>query len=124
MDCPAVVSDVQATFERDLTSAELTRAQALLDDGWEQILTRVPSVEYRLTVGSLRVGAVVAVLRAAVAAVLRNPGGFIDEAIEDWRGSRNPVTATGRLMLTPDDFAMLMPFTIGGGAFEITLASE
>lgn len=110
-------------FERPLTDAELSRVPALLDDGWEQILARVPGVELRLTTGSLRLGAVSAVLRQAVAAVLRNPDGFITESIEDWSGTREPGAVSGRLVLTDDDLAMLMPFTIGGGAFEITLGS-
>jgi hypothetical protein len=84
----------------------------LLDDGWEQILSRIPSVEYRVTQGTLRVGAVVAVLREAVAAVLRNPGGFLEESIEDWSGRRDAASSTGKLLLSDDDLAILMPFTL------------
>jgi hypothetical protein len=123
MDCPVLVTDVQDYVGRTLTVDEQARTRALLNDGWEQILARVPGVVARYTSGDLRPGAVVAVLRRAVAAVLDNPEGFIQESIEDWAGRRDPFLGSGRLMLTDEDFAMLRPFTLTG-AFEIQLGCD
>lgn len=112
MDCPVTTQDVQDVFERPFTATDWTRCQSLLNDGWEQILTRVPGVVARYTSGVLRPGAVVAVLREAVSAVLRNPGGFLEESIEDWSGRRDAASSTGKLLLSDDDLAMLMPYTL------------
>lgn len=121
MENPARVFDVQARFPTQLTSVQSQMAQALLDDGWEQILARVPGVMSRLDAGVLRPGAVVAVLRSAVVPVLLNPGGYLEESIDDWTGRRDSATSSGKLLLSDDDLATLFGFESSSQAFEITL---
>lgn len=118
-DSPVLVSDVQARFPRDLTADEVRVAEALLDDGWEQILARVPGVQSRLDSGALRLGVVVGVLRQAVIPALLNPEGYLEESLDDWSGRRDSATSSGRLLLSDEDLASLFAFETTSQAFEI-----
>jgi hypothetical protein len=124
VDNPALVTDVEARAPRALTDDERRMAQALLDDGWEQVLARVPLLVERIDAGSLRVGAVVAVLRQAVLPVVLNPEGYLQESIDDWTGRRDASQSTGKLLLSDADLLSLQPnavATSGSQAFEIVL---
>lgn len=121
MDNPAQVSDVVARFPRVMTAPELVMAQALLDDGWEQIIARVPGVVQRLAAGTLRAGVVIAVLRQAVIPVVLNPEGYLEESIDGWTGRRDSATSTGRLLLSDADLSALYGFESQSQAFEIVL---
>jgi hypothetical protein len=121
VDNPAQISDVVARFPRAMTALERTMAQALLDDGWEQIIARVPGVLSRLDSGALRPGVVIAVLRQAIIPVVLNPEGYLEEAIDGWTGRRDSATSTGRLLLADTDLAALYGFESQSQAFEIVL---
>lgn len=121
MDNPAQVTDVQARFPRTLTFDEQVNAQALLDDGWEQAIARVPGLLSRLDSGALRPGAVVAVLRQAVIPVLLNPNGYLEESIDNWTGRKDSATSSGKLILSDEDLATLYGFEASSQAFEIVL---
>lgn len=86
---PVATSDVAARWH-PLSADEEVRAQALIDDAWEELLERIPGIQDRLALGSLRPGLVIAKVSAAVIPFLRNPEGWVDEeeAIDDYRSRR------------------------------------
>ncbi len=120
MSNPADLDDVIAIYPGTMTDDQKRVATALLADGWEQIIARVPGVEARLDGGSLRPGLVVGVLRRAVVAAVRNLGGYVEESIDDWSGKRGDADSPGLLDLTDDDLSPLLSSELAGAAFEIT----
>lgn len=114
---PVVVADLVARW-RPLSSAELVNAQAFLDDAWEELLVRVPSIESRLASGDLRPGLVVKTVIAAVKAVMLNPEGLKEEHLGDYGYSRDD--ATSRQFFSDADIELLSPGAVSGsGAFSI-----
>lgn len=118
---PATTADVAARW-RPLSPDEVATAQARLDDAWELVLHRVPSVEERLADGSLRSGLVIQVLCEMVLRVLRNPEGLRSEttSVDDYSHTRTRDTglASGALSISDEEVALLMPAR-EAGAFTI-----
>lgn len=121
---PVALSDVVARF-RALTTDEAVRAQALLDDAWEELLELIPGIADRVAAGTLRSGLVIAKVCEAVIPVLRNPEGWLEEEkdIDDYkrRWRRDAATSTGRVLFSDDALRALKG--VWGNAFEIVPVS-
>lgn len=90
-----------------MTESERTVAQALLDDAWAIANVHVPMLNTTLDSGAVSTDVVRAVLASMVLRVLRNPEGWVTEAVDDWSGRRGDATASGALYLTPDELALI-----------------
>lgn len=123
---PVTVQSIADRF-RALTVDEQARAQALIDDAWEELLELIPGIADRLTAGTLRPGLVVAKMRAAIIPILRNPEGWLEEekGIDDykrrWRRADGTDDSDGRIF---SDEAIRALKGIAGSAFEIVLACQ
>ena len=108
MPNPASMSDLEARW-RPLTDQEVTNAEAFLDDAYALLLGRRPTLEADVTAGSVTAPNVVRVVCAMVLRVLKNPDGYDEEAVDDWRGRRNTLVASGLLHVTPDELQDITP---------------
>jgi hypothetical protein len=73
---PALTSDIQARFYRAPDRPEVDISQQLLDDAWDLLVSRRPSLEADMTAArTVKTGNVVRVLVAMVGRVLSNPRG-------------------------------------------------
>jgi len=105
---PATVADIEARW-RPLTAQETINAEALLDDAWAMLLSRRPNLEADITAGTVSEENVVRVICAVVLRVLRNPGGLLEEKVDDYSYRRDAATSTGGLYITDDELADLTP---------------
>jgi hypothetical protein len=80
-----------------------------LGDAWDLLLTRRPNLEDQLTAGEVRDTTVIRVLSWMVRRVLMNPEAWQDESIDDWRGRRHELVASGVLSVTSDELADVTP---------------
>lgn len=108
MPNPATVTDIEDRW-RSLSDDEKVVAHTFLDDAWWLLTSRLPSLESNQTAGTVSDRNVVRVLASMVIRVLRNPEGYEDEALDDWRGRRSALTSSGVLHLTADEAASLTP---------------
>jgi hypothetical protein len=108
MTNPASTNDIVERW-RPLTSQEETVALRLLDDAWDLLLGRRKTLEADVLAGTVTYSTVIRVLCAMVMRVMRNPEGWSEEAIDDWRGKRAEVLASGELNVTPTELADLTP---------------
>jgi hypothetical protein len=116
---PTTTGDLEARW-RSLSSGEISTAQAFLDDAWEELISRVPSVEDRLADETLRPGLVVKVVTAMVLRVLRNPDGKASEGIDDYQYTRDRALSAGLLYASDEEVALLSPVGASTSAFTIT----
>lgn len=125
MDNPAVLADVQARFPREFTAVESRLAATLLDDAWEDLVSRPLAVESRLEDGSLRPALVVRVIASMVVRVLLNPEGLrqTTRAVDDYSQTdlRDSALSTGMLAPTPDELLLLGLPVNNSAAFRIDL---
>lgn len=105
---PATIGDIEARW-RPLTDLETANATAFLGDAWEELLSKRPNLEADITAETIRPGNVVRVVVAMVLRVLKNPDGYIEEAIDDWRGRRDALVASGVLHVTSEELAAVTP---------------
>lgn len=105
---PATVEDIEARW-RPLSDQEALNAQAFLGDAWWLLLSRRPLLSTWLASGEVNEGNVARVIVAMVLRILKNPDGWDEEAVDDWRGRRNSLTASGVLTVTPDELADITP---------------
>lgn len=116
MVSPVEVSDLESRW-RLLSDAETIVAQALLDDAWAVVLSRIPDVE-------TRDGALVrAVLCAMVLRVMRNPDGKRQESIDDYSWTIDDTRSSGALYLSEQEMELLTPES-SSGAFTIRPAGD
>lgn len=108
MPNPTTVTDLEARW-RPLSTQETINAEAFLDDAWALLLSRRPNLEANLTAGTVSAADAVRVVSAMVLRVLKNPNGWEDEAIDDWRGKRAAVIASGELYVSTGELADLTP---------------
>lgn len=108
---PVQVSDLESRW-RPLSTQETVNAQAYLDDAWSLLTTRRPTLEADITATTVSQGSVERVVCAMVLRVLRNPDGYITEAVDDWSGTRSPARASGELFVTPEELADVTPAAI------------
>lgn len=108
MPNPATVADIEDRW-RPLTEQETTNAVAFLGDAWAELLSRRPNLEADVTAGTVAEANVIRVVSAMVLRILKNPGGYDQESIDDWTGRRNALVADGVLRVTPDELAAVSP---------------
>ena len=108
MPIPASTTDIEARW-RPLSEQETVNADAWLTDAYAILLDRRPTLEADVTAGTVSEGNVRRVLCQMVLRVLKNPDGYSQEAIDDWSGTRTPLSAAGLLSLTPDELRDITP---------------
>lgn len=107
---PATVADIEARW-RPLSDQETMNAEAFLGDAWSYLLDRRATLESDLAAGTVAQTEAVRVVCAMVLRVLKNPDGWEDESIDDWRGKRAAALASGELYATKGELAALRPST-------------
>lgn len=102
-------TDIAAMW-RDLTPVEVTRADVLCGYASEIMRNRVPTLDDRIASGACSAVVARLVCVQMVTRVLRNPAGVAAETVGPWSVQyelRANTEAIGRLVLTPDDLALL-----------------
>jgi hypothetical protein len=105
---PATSNDIMARW-RPLTHEERARAGVLLGDAWVTILGRRPAIEADMSAGTVLKQTVTKVICQMVLRVMKNPDGYDEESIDDWRGRRNALAASGQLTITAEELADITP---------------
>lgn len=105
---PASIADIEARW-RPLSTQEATNAAAFLDDAWAYLTSRRTTLEADLTAGTVATANAIRVVCAMVLRVLKNPDGWAEESVDDWRGKRAEVLANGELFATPSEIADVTP---------------
>lgn len=105
---PTIIADIEARW-RPLSEQEDRNAQAFLEDAWAELLSKRPNLEAELAAGIVSRANAVRVVCAMVLRVLKNPDGYEDESIDDWRGRRSALVASGVLHVTSDELALVTP---------------
>lgn len=103
---PVVIEDLEERF-RPLTDAEKTRAQALLDDAWEELVARVPTLQARRDAGTVSDGLVRRVVAAMAVRVLRNPEAIRQWSVDDASFTRDHLVSSGLLFVSAEEFGLL-----------------
>lgn len=112
----AVISDVEVSLGRDLTSEQETQALGLLDRVEARIRLRIPTLDTRLADEDGLLDILTEVEADAVARVLRNPSGLLQEQDGDYAYTRDRRVASGALQITADEWDRL---GVNRGAFTI-----
>ena len=107
MTNPTSTSDLETRW-RPLTTQEEVNAEAYLADAWEMLKARRPTLEVDMAAGTVTTGNVVRVVSTMVLRVLKNPGGYVEETLDDWTGKRDP-SWTGNLYVTASELADVTP---------------
>lgn len=89
------------------TTAETALAGVLIDDAWEEIRGRVPTLDARHDAGLVTDGQVRKVIAAMVMRILRNPDAIRQWTIDDGTFVRDSAVSAGLLYMTPEDVALL-----------------
>jgi hypothetical protein len=118
MPNPAVQADIEARW-RPLSDAERPAAAVRLDDAWWLLTGRAPSLEADMAAGTVATQNVVRVVADIATRVLRNPEGFEVESVDDWRGQRSALVASGVLHVTDEELAAVRPSSALGAAFTV-----
>ena len=105
----AIPPDVEDRIGRTLDPTQMAQVEAWLDDVEALIRLRIPTLTDLVSSGKIPLGIVVMVECAAVIRVARNPDGKLTERIDDYSWTRDTSTASGRLYLTDEEWAMLSP---------------
>lgn len=119
---PAAASDLQARSLRTLSADELAVGETLLEDAWNIIITRMPSVATRLDVVPLDTAFEALVIQVQCAMVLRvlaNPDGKREEHGDDYGYTIDAARSTGALYLSDVEADMLGTGDDGSDAFTI-----
>lgn len=111
----ATATDVAARMPRELTAAEITLAETLLEDVEDMILERIPTLMDQITAVPpvISSATVVRIEAMAVVRVLKNPDGSrqrsrtIDDYQESWTIDR--ASSTGELYIDDADWTILLP---------------
>jgi hypothetical protein len=107
---PATTADIEARW-RPLSAQEQSNAAAFLDDAWALLLDRRPNLEADLLDGKVSEANAVRVVATMALRVLKNPDGFLEEAVDDYRYRRDALVSSGALHVTADELAVLTPRT-------------
>jgi DNA-binding transcriptional LysR family regulator len=117
----AQVSDVAIEMGKELTPAQESTATAKIEQLTASIRMRYPDIDLRMASSASLETVVRRTVAAAVARVLRNPDGKIQETIDDYSYRRADAVAEGVLQLTDIEWGLLGPSTAAAspGAFTI-----
>ena len=115
----AIVSDVEASLARPITSVdEIAQVTLWLADAEMQIRLRLGDVTL------LDQEVLAFVERESVILKIRNPDGKQSEGIDDYNYRRNEDNARGQVVILDEWWLMLSPDTGSGGAFSITPSGD
>ena len=115
----ASIEDVSTRLGRPITDpAEVAQITAWLGDVEALIVSRIPTLDDSVALGSPTAAVVAMVEANAVIRKVRNPDGKVSEGIDDYNYRLNENARKGEIFLTDDEWALLAP-TAGGGAFTI-----
>lgn len=118
----ATVPDVESRWGQAVSDATRTQVQALLDDAHAYVRARVPTVDSRVSAGTVAEAAVTLVIAQMVVSVLRNPSGLkMEMAGVFQRQMDTSGAASGRLTLTDEQLLLLGE---GPGGFSVDLADQ
>jgi hypothetical protein len=112
----ATTTDVEVSLGRSLTAEEATRASGLLGRIEARITHRIPDLAAQITATPTLRNLVVEVEADAVARVLRNPEGFLQEQDGDYLYIRDRSLSSGYLDLTEQEWTRL---GVSSGAFTV-----
>jgi hypothetical protein len=113
----ANTDDVTVSLGRDLSSDEMLQALGLLDRIENRIRARLSDLDTRVTDSSIYFDTLVEIEADAVARVLRNPSGLLQEQDGDYGYTRDRNVASGALSLTDEEWSRL---GVSHGAWTIT----
>lgn len=114
---PALRADVEASFERPLSSDEGRVVQNWLDQSWTILTLTIPGIDTRLSLGTVPQKAVLQVLVAMVERKLRNPNGLRSWEGDNYTETVDQALSSGQLYPTPDEVARLSSRTATAGGF-------
>jgi hypothetical protein len=120
MPNPASTTDIEVRW-RPLTAQESTNAEAFLADAWATILGRRPTIDADIAADTVSVDNVVKVVCAMVLRVLKNPDGYSQERIDDWSGTRDALTGSGLMTITPGELADITPGRQSNRSIRLTI---
>lgn len=126
---PATVTDLQNRALRTLSTVETTVAQQWLNDAFNNLTPRLPSITTRLpsdgtgpddTPSTGFQELVVQTVCAMVMRVFNNPNGLLDETVDDYTSRRDATQSTGLLYATDDELALLAESGSSANSFTIS----
>ena len=114
----ATVTDVETRW-RTLTADETAVVEVLLGDASGIIRVEVPTVDARITDGTLDADTVAGVVVQMVLRVMRNPDGKVQESIDDYAYRRADAVADGALYLRDYERRLLQPARARAGSTKL-----
>lgn len=118
----ATVMDVQTRLMRPLSTVEQDAAEALIAELSGEVRVRVLGVDARAGSDSSYAALVAGRIAGAVARVLRNPEGLVEETVGGETSRWAQGAAAAGLYLSEDDWAVIaVPAVLVGGAFTVSL---
>lgn len=105
---PVTVGDVESRW-RPLSIEESAVADTRIADAWNLLVLELPGLDANLTAGTVLASTVKMVVADMVIRHLKNPDGWLREAIDDWSGQRAASTADGALYVTNGELRYLQP---------------
>lgn len=101
----------QAAYGLDIPSDSATQLsiEALIAKAEKRLLARVPSIPARIEAGTLDIMLVQGVVEDVVIRLIRNPQGFSSEQAGEFSYRIDRLVASGRIEITDDDVADLLP---------------
>ncbi len=111
MASPASVDDLIARWWNApaLTSAQEDVITQRLEDAWDMLRDRRPTLEADITAETVRSSTVIRVLCEMVLRVARNPDGKFKESVDDYSFERSPGAAEGILFVSPAELSDITP---------------
>lgn len=106
---PAIATDLAARSLRPLSEVELAWGSTKLDDAWNILVTRLPSLaaKFEEFPPPSLISLVIQVECAMVLRVLGNPNGKLEETIDDYTYRLDQSVSTGALYLSDAEFTLL-----------------
>ena len=117
MSTYAQVEDIEAGWDRPFTIPEVQRVGALLDSA-ERLIRGYVDIESRIALGTTTAARVKDALVEMVRRVLRNPGGYRQQATGPFSATLDRSVASGRLSITTTERRLLGMIT-GAGSMPV-----
>lgn len=102
----ATVADIEARWGSSLGSQQ-QQVQAMIDDAHAYVRARVPTVDARVTAGTVDPAVITSVIAQMVLSVLRNPEGLRSEMAGVFQRQLDTSAAAGRITLTDEQLMLL-----------------
>lgn len=108
MPNPALTTDIESRW-RPLSAAELIVAQTRLDDAYEMLSVRRPTLDADVAAGTVSIASVIRVVTEMALRVLKNPDGLLQVTIDDYTARRDSAVSSGSLYITASELADVTP---------------